>query len=100
MTWKIVPIDNPGSAVTFGGDDLNKISKLLSGFDLRVEESTDAVTINTETSFGSEKLNLMSPTTGFKYIFRGQEIDADRVVSLPLMTDDGEIFSICNSSDK
>ena len=91
MVWKIVQIDNPGSAVVFGGDDLNKLSKLLSGYDLKIDNNTDGVNIQTETSFGSEKLSIMSPSTGFKYIFRGQEIAADRVVSLPLMADDGEI---------
>lgn len=89
--WKIVPIDNPGSAVTFGGDDLNKISKLLSGYDLKIDDSSDVANIQTETVFGSEKLNILSPTSGFKYIIRGQDIDADRVISLPLMSDDGEI---------
>jgi hypothetical protein len=91
MVWKIIPIENPGSQTVFGGNDINKYSKLLSGIDLKVEDSSDAVTINTDTTFGSEKFSILSPTTGFKYIFKGQDIIADRVISLPLMSDDGEI---------
>ena len=89
--WKIINIDNPGSALVFGGDDLNKISKFLSGYDLKIENSSDIVNIQTETTFGSEKLNIMSPTTGFKYIIQGSDITADRIITLPLMDGDGEI---------
>src|SRR5688500_3100565 len=65
--------------------------KLLSGYDLKIDDSSDGVDIDTETSFSSEKLRIKSPTTGFNYIIRGQEITADRIISLPLMDDDGEI---------
>jgi hypothetical protein len=91
MVWKIIPIENPGSQTVFGGNDINKYSKLLSGIDLKVEDNSDGVTINTDTTFGSEKFSILSPTTGFKYIFKGQDIIADRIISLPLMSDDGEI---------
>jgi hypothetical protein len=89
--WKIIVIDNPGSAVVFGGDDINKISKYFSGYDLKITDSSDAVNIQTETTYGTDKLAILSPTTGFKYFIRGQDITADRYISLPLMSDDGEI---------
>ena len=89
--WKLVNVDSPGNSVVYGGDDIRKIMKLLSGYDLKIDDVTDGVDIDTETSFSSEKLRIKSPTTGFNYIIRGQEIQADRVISLPMMTDDGEI---------
>lgn len=91
MVWKIINIDSPGSDNVYGGDDIKKIMRLFSGYDLKSDEITDEVNIATDTSFVSEKFRIKSPTTGFNYIFRGQDINADRVISLPLMTDDGEI---------
>lgn len=91
MVWKIINVDSPGNADVYGGDDIKKIMRLLSGYDLKSDDTSDEVNITTDTSFASEKFRIKSPTTGFNYIFRGQEIDADRIISLPLMTDDGEI---------
>jgi hypothetical protein len=91
MVWKIINIDSPGSATVYGGDDIKKIMRLFSGYDLKSDDISDEVNITTDTSFASEKFRIKSPTTGFNYIFRGQNIDADRIISLPLMTDDGEI---------
>jgi hypothetical protein len=91
LGWKLVNVDSPGNADVYGGDDIKKIMKLLSGYDLKIEDVTDGVDIGTEVSFSSEKLKIKSPTTGFNYIIRGQDIAADRIISLPLMTDDGEI---------
>ncbi len=89
--WKLVNVDSPGNADVYGGDDIKKIMKLLSGYDLKIEDVTDGVDIGTDFSFSSEKLKIKSPTSGFNYIIRGQDIAADRVITLPLMTDDGEM---------
>lgn len=89
--WKLVNVDSSGNSNVYGGDDIKKIMKLLSGYDLKIDDITDGVDIGTEVSFSSEKLRIKSPTTGFNYIIRGQDIEADRVISLPMMTDDGEI---------
>src|SRR5215212_9397488 len=91
MVWKLINIDSPGNPLVYGGDDIKKIMKFLSGYDLKFDDTSDAVNIDTETSFSSEKFRIKSPTTGFNYIFRGQDIVADRIISLPLMDDDGEI---------
>jgi hypothetical protein len=91
LVWKLINIDNPGNPNVYGGDDIKKIMKLLSGYDLRIDDTSDEVHIDTDTSFSSDKLRIKSPTSGFNYIFRGQDITADRVISLPLMDDDGEI---------
>jgi hypothetical protein len=91
LGFKLINVDSPGNAAVYGGDDIKKIMKLLSGYDLKVDDSSDGVNIDTETSFSSEKLRIKSPTTGFNYIIRGQDITADRIISLPLMDDDGEI---------
>jgi hypothetical protein len=89
--WKLINVDSPGNTEVYGGDDIKKVMKLLSGYDLKLDNSSDVVDIDTETSFSSEKLRIKSPSTGFNYIFKGQDITADRVISLPLMDDDGEI---------
>jgi hypothetical protein len=91
LTWKLINVDSPGNAEVYGGDDIKKVMKLLSGYDLKLDNSSDGVDIDTETSFSSEKLRIKSPTTGFNYIIKGQDIAADRILSLPLMEDDGEI---------
>ena len=87
MTRKILGLSNPGTSTLFGSEDLDYVNKLLTGED---QSLADPVTINTLTTFGSEKL-CVAGTAGFKYIFRGKAILADRYVDLPLMGDDGEI---------
>lgn len=91
MTWKIILTDSPGSSVKYGGNDLKKIMFYLSGTDLATAVPSDAVNINSKTTFQSDKFRIQSPTTGFSYIFRSKDIVADRIISLPLMSDDGEI---------
>jgi hypothetical protein len=91
MGWKIINVDSPGNAQVYGGDDIAKIMKYLSGVDLKIDEPNDEVNVDTDTYFSSEKLRIKSPTTGFNYIFKSQDITQDRIISLPLMSDDGEI---------
>jgi hypothetical protein len=98
MVWKIINIDNVGQDNTYGGNDTKKLMKLLRGYNLLDEDPTDTVNINTEVNFYNEKLKMRSPTTGFHYIWRTQDIIADRYISLPLMTGDGEISLAATSS--
>lgn len=89
MTWKIIPIDNPGTAFQYGGDDTKKICKYLAGLDLTLESTSDKVEIDTPTAFRTDKFRIKSPTTGFNYIFRSQNITKDIILSLPLTETDG-----------
>lgn len=89
--YKIINVDSPGNEEVYGGNDIKKIMKYLSGYDLVLDTASDAVNIDTETSFSSDKFKIKSPTTGFNYIFRGQDIEGDRIISLPMMTGDGEL---------
>jgi hypothetical protein len=91
MTWKIIPIDNPGNDFVYGGDDTKKIMKFLSGYDLTLESTSDKVEIDTPTAFRTDKLRIKSPTTGYSYIFRSQNITKDIILSLPLTNIDGTI---------
>lgn len=91
MVWKLIDIDSPGNSTTYGGDDIKKINKYLSGYDLKLVDVSDVVDIATQTTFESEKFRILSPTTGFAYIFKSADIAADRTISLPLMTGNGEI---------
>ena len=88
MTRKILNLTNPGTSTLFGSEDLDYVNKYLTGTD---QSSSDPVTIKTLTAFGSNKFCILSKSTGFKYIFEGQDIVADRIVKLPLMGSDGEI---------
>lgn len=96
--WKIIPVDNTGTNITYGTDDLKKIHKYLSGYDLTLENISDKVEIGTPTIFYNEKLRIKSPTTGYHYIFKSKDIDADRVIWLPLMSGDGEMSLAATSS--
>lgn len=91
--WKIIPADSSGDELNYASDDIKKIMKLLSGYNLKVEydDSNAEVDIETDTSFASEKLSLKSPTSGYKYIFKGSELAADRIVTFPLMASDGTL---------
>ena len=91
MTWKIISIDSPGTSVKYGGNDTKKIMRYLSGENIAALVASDKVDINSKTTFGSEAFRILSPTTGFSYIFKSQDIAADRIISLPLMTGPGEI---------
>jgi hypothetical protein len=91
MVWKIVTISNPGSATQYGADDITKINRYLSGVDLTLETASDKVDIGTPTTFNTDALKIKAPTSGFSYIVRGQDIAADRIISLPLMTGPGEL---------
>ena len=97
MTWKIIPIDNPGNDFQYGGDDTKKINKFLSAYDLSLENTSDKVEIDTPTSFRTDKLRIKSPSTGYSYIFRSQNITKDIILSLPLTNTDGTI-SLASSS--
>lgn len=97
MTWKIIPIDNPGNAFQYGGDDTKKLMKYHSGFDLTLEDTSDKVEIDTPTAFRTDKLRIKSPSTGFNYIIRSQNIDKDIILSLPLTTTDGT-FSLASTN--
>lgn len=98
MVWKIIPVESTGNNLTYGGDDTKKIHKLFAGYDLTLENVSDKVEINTPTTFSSEKFNIKSPTTGYKYIFKTSDIEADRTIILPLMTDNAELSLAATTS--
>ena len=91
MSWYEIPISNPNTVtgqVKYGSDQLKLISRLFNGENLT---STNPVDIGTDFTFDSEALRIKAPTSGFSYIIQGQNITADRILRLPLMTDTGEI---------
>lgn len=98
MVWKIVPVESPGNSLSYGGDDLKKVHKLFAGYDLTLENVSDKVEINTPTTFGSERFKIKSPTTGYNYIFKTSDIEADRTIILPLMTDNAELSLAATSA--
>ena len=96
--WKLIPIDNVGNENVYGGDDTKKLNKYHAGYDLTLENVSDKVEIGTPTTFFTEKLRIKSPTTGYSYIFKSSDIEADRYIILPLMTQDSEIALAATSS--
>jgi hypothetical protein len=97
MAWKIIPIDNPGNDLVYGGDDTKKLMKYHAGYDLTLEDTSDKVEIDTPTYFRTDKFRIKSPTTGYSYIFRSQNIDKDIILSLPLTSTDGT-FSLASTN--
>ena len=91
MSWYELPISNPNTVtgqVKYGSDQTKLISRLFNGENL---SSTHPVNIGTNTTFDSERLRIRAPSSGFSYIIQGQNITADRILRLPLMTGTGEI---------
>lgn len=89
MSWYELPISNPNTVgLKYGSDQLKLISRYFNGEDLT---STNPVDIGTDTTFDSEALRIRAPSSGFSYIIQGQNIAADRILRLPLMTTTGEI---------
>ena len=79
MVWKKVVNADPGSADLFGGDDLDKVSDLLSGVDV------DDVDINADFTVRSGKRKLRNPANTFSYIETAGGISADRTVNEPIL---------------
>lgn len=90
MGWKVIVIDDTGSASVYGGNDTKQIMQYLSGTNVAVSDSSNKVNVNTDTSFASGKFRIKG-TSGFSYIFDGSAIAADRHIILPNMGSDGTI---------
>ena len=82
MVYKIVTTQNPGDTARYGPDDITKIAKLLSGFDLSL---TDPVEINTDFKFRSSKLAVSDPSNLRKYKIQGTDgATGDVTLTIPL----------------
>ena len=80
MTWKVINITDAGTASKFGGDDLDKVSKLFSAQDV------DDIDINADWVFRSGKLNIRNPANTFNYNIVAAALAATRTLNLPLLT--------------
>jgi hypothetical protein len=98
LTWKIIFTDSPGTSTRYGGNDFKKVMQYFTGYELSDQVASDRVDINSNTTFGSERLRIKAPTSGFSYIFKGKDIAADRIITLPLMTGDGEMSLAASST--
>lgn len=80
MTWKKINNSDSGDSTHFGGDDIDKISDLFSNVDV------DDVTINSDWTFRSGKLNLRNPANTFSTNIVGGAVTADRTLNYPAIT--------------
>ena len=60
MTFKVINISDPGTSTRHGGDDLDKIAKLLNGVDI-----IDPAIINTDFIFKNNKLTFRDLSDNF-----------------------------------
>lgn len=68
MTFKIVTITDPGTIIQYGAEDLSKVCKLLSGYDLSTSEP---VTIATSWTFNDSRLKINDPSNLHTYTVTG-----------------------------
>ena len=81
MTFKIVTITDPGTIVQYGAEDLAKVCKLLSGYDLTTSEP---VTIATSWTFNDSRLKINDPTNLHTYtVTGGSGISSNVTISIP-----------------
>ena len=80
MVWKKVINVDSGTADLFGGDDMDKVSDLFSDVDV------DDITINSDWTFRSGKLNIRNPANTFNYNIVAGAISAARTLNLPVIT--------------
>lgn len=87
MTWKKVNNASSGDADHFGGNDLDKISDLLSGSDV------DDVDLNADWKFRSGKLSIANPTNSFNYLIKGAAISGNYDLTLPNISANDSLIS-------
>jgi hypothetical protein len=80
MTWKKVNNADAGDADHFGGDDLDKVSDLLSGVNV------DTVDLNSTTKLRKGKLRLRNTANTFETTLDGSDVTVDNTVTLPNAT--------------
>lgn len=81
MTWKKLNNDHFGRKNTFGGKDIDKISSVFDG-----TEDIDVIDINSSTTVRSGKFKFRNPANTFSYAVTPSAITADRVVTMPKLT--------------
>ncbi len=80
MAWKVIGITG-GSAVKYGGQDLDKINNMFNGV-----ADVDTVDINSNWQFRTNRARIRNLANTFNYIIASSAIVADRTITLPLLT--------------
>ena len=90
MTFKIINISDPGTSTRHGGDDLDKIAKLLNGTDI-----IDPVIINTDFIFKNNKLTFrdLSDQFNIKILTSGET----QSCSITIPTLDGNVTMLLDN---
>lgn len=78
MSFKIVNNNDAGTATQFGGDDIDKISRLLNG-----QANIANVSIDSSWQFRSGRLAVRNPANTFGYIFVSQPLTSNVTLNLP-----------------
>lgn len=82
MSWKVVNINNPGTSIKFGADQMDLVSKLFNG----ITTGIPIVTIKSTAKFGfaDNVLFIQNPAGTFQYNIRAAAITGNRDLNLPL----------------
>ena len=86
MVFPLINDPKPTTLTTYGGLELSKVQQYFSGFDIGAADDTNKPTINTETRYKSEKLQLFGSGGGAnqKLIFKTPAIADQKKVSFPV----------------
>ena len=87
MTWKRLNNGHFGRADVFGGEDIDKISKLFDG-----TEEVDNVDFNSTTTIRSGNFKFRNPDNTFSYSVTPSAITADRNLTMPILTSDQQFL--------
>jgi hypothetical protein len=85
MVWRTVNNTDAGTSTTFGGNDLDKFSRLYNG-----EQEVDPVDINTRWQYRDNKLNFANPLNTFTYKIRTAALNTNVDVAFPLISGNDE----------
>jgi len=81
LVWKLVNNSDPGTVFLFGGDDVDKISRMFNG-----ALDVDSVDINSLWKFRDTKIQFANPANTFNYNLRTSAIITnDKDILLPLL---------------
>lgn len=78
--FKVIGIGDPGSSVMFGGDDLDKVNKILNGTDLLLN-----INFNNEVHFKSNKFVMWDFSNSFKIYWTTLTETANRTIGIPVL---------------
>lgn len=88
VTFKVLNVNDAGSASEFGADDLDKIAKILNG-----DAEVDTVFVKSSWTFRDSKCFFSNPAESNTYKIKAAAIAANYDLTLPLITGSDTLLS-------